>query len=475
MTTTERLPRVLRPFGHRQYRLLAAGLALSMFGDGIWTVGVVWQIISIGGGPVELSLITGASAVGMVASSLLGGVLADRVTQRSILISLEAVTLVTVGVVALLAITGDLAVWQLAAVAAVGGVATGIYYPTYSALLPAIVPPRDLLAANGVEGAFRPVILQAAGPAMAGAMIALASPGVALAAAAASALLSGSTYVLMRPVPLRRDLTEDSRHPLIGTAVDMVDGFRFMVRTPWLLGTLLFASILVLTTMGPLEVLVPFALKDRAGGDASSHSLVLACFGAGGAIGSVLCASFPFPRRYLTAMFAIFGISSLPMLVFAHATSVWVFAVAGFVTGAAFDGPMVWWGTMLQRRVPPEMLGRAAGLDFFVSIGFMPVSMALAAPVAATLGLTTTFVLAAVIPLPFALLAYLMAGMWRDEIAHPIGDSDTANVQSGAAIRTSSAKTHPLQRVRDSETGANDTRHPAPDGAVTPGGVPPRR
>nr|HQV18137.1 MFS transporter [Gordonia sp. (in: high G+C Gram-positive bacteria)] len=51
MTSQVDLPRVLRPFGTRQYRWLAAGLALALFGDGMWLIAVVWQVIDLGGGP----------------------------------------------------------------------------------------------------------------------------------------------------------------------------------------------------------------------------------------------------------------------------------------------------------------------------------------------------------------------------------------------------------------------------------------
>ncbi len=97
-----------------------------------------------------------------------------------------------------------------------------------------------------------------------------------------------------------------------------------------------------------------------------------------------------------------------------------MFVVAGFVMGILFDGPMVLWGTLLQRRVPPALLGRVASLDFFVSVALMPVSMAIAAPVSEAIGLTWTFVLGGVLPVPIAFAFYLAARLWRDEIDNPL-------------------------------------------------------
>ena len=66
--------------------------------------------------------------------------------------------------------------------------------------------------------------------------------------------------------------------------------------------------------------------------------------------------------------------------------------------GALFSAPMVIWGTLLQRRVPPHLLGRVASLDFFVSVSLMPVSMALAGPVSEAIGLRATFLVAGIVP-----------------------------------------------------------------------------
>ena len=127
-----------------------------------------------------------------------------------------------------------------------------------------------------------------------------------------------------------------------------------MVRTPWLLATLLFASLMVFLIMGPLEVLLPFLIKDKLGGGPGDHALVLAAFGIGGAVGSMVdglaadAAALPdldepdvgrrLPAvrgdgdRHRDLDAGRRGASSL---------------------GVFFSAPMVIWGTLLQRRVPP--------------------------------------------------------------------------------------------------------------------------
>lgn len=426
-TVDTRLPRALKPLARRQYRLLASGLILAMFGDGIWTVAVIWQVIALGGGPGQVSLATGTAAVGMLVSTLVGGVLADRISQRHIMIGLEVTKMAAFGAVGAASVFGVLDLWMVVMASLLAGVTMGMYYPAYSALLPGVVSASELQAANGIEGFFRPVVFQAVGPMVAGAVIAASAPGQAVVLAAVASIASGVCYLVMIPVTSRRlgepetSEAEVARTSARGSVVvDLVEGFVYMIRTPWLWGTLFFACVLVLATMGPIEVLVPFALRERIDGGASQHAWVLAGFGIGAAATSLVFASLPMPRRYLTVMFGIWSFSSVPLVLMGVADATWMFVAAGVGMGVMFDGPMVLWGTLLQRRVPPALLGRIASLDFFVSVALMPVSMAIAAPVSSAIGLTATFVLAGLLPVPIAWAFYLAARMWRDEIENPL-------------------------------------------------------
>lgn len=412
------VPRALAPLRHRGYRWLAAALVASLLSTGAWVVAVVWQVVELGGGPAELSLVTAANAVGLLTTTLLGGALADRVPQRRILLGVALTEAGTIGLVAVLSLLGVLQLWQLAAVGLAGGIALGLYFPAWSALVPALLPAEDLLPANGLEGVLRPVLMQAAGPAVAGALVAASGPGVALAASAACAGVAALCVAAVPATPLRRELT--AGHSARALLTDVGEGFRYMVRTPWLLATLLFASVMILVMMGPLQVLVPFAVRDQAGGGPAQHAMVLAAFGIGGAVGSLVVASLRLPRRYLTVMNLLWGVGVVPLVVFGVTSSLAVMIAASALIGAAFQSATVIWGTLLQRRVPPELLGRVSSLDFFVSLAFMPVSMALAGPVSEVLGLRTTFLLAGLVPPVLAVAAIVAARLTTDEIEHPL-------------------------------------------------------
>src|SRR5690606_1328791 len=143
-----------------------------------------WEVFGLGGGASQLSLVSGASAVGVMIPALLAGVVADRLPQRLILMTVAGAEAAVMALVALLAAAGATSVPLLAAAALVSGMAMAFYYPAYSAMLPSVVPEQDLMAVNGFEGMLRPTIGQALGPAVAGAVIAAAAPSAAFAVAA---------------------------------------------------------------------------------------------------------------------------------------------------------------------------------------------------------------------------------------------------------------------------------------------------
>ena len=414
------LPRMLTPFAVPAYRRMALALVCGAFAYGVWTVALVWEVIRIGGGPAELSVVSTAGAVGVLLPSLLAGVVADRVPQKLIVMTVATAECVSYSVVTLLALTDVTRLWHLAVVSLCIGMGMAFYYAAYSAWLPAVVPESTLLAVNGFEGMVRPLVAQAIGPGVAGVVVGLTSPGSACLVAAVVAGAGVVVQVFLPRTPVRRDLSTADVGPVRGALKDVREGVGYMFRTPWLLATLLFASLMVLVTMGPFEVLIPFVVKDRLGGDAGDHAMVLGAFGIGGALGSLAMASLRMPRRYLTWMNLMWGVACLPLAVMGRASAIWVVVVAAFLLGALFSAPMVIWGTLLQRRVPPELLGRVASLDFFVSISLMPVSMALAGPVSDAIGLTNTFTIAGVTPIVFAVVAVVWARLPEDELAHPL-------------------------------------------------------
>lgn len=410
--------RVLAPFQIREYRLLIAAVSLSIFAEGMWAVVMAMQVIELNNDPTALSLVATCLGVGLVAFILVGGIAADRCNQRSIIIAVEAVNVVAVTVVAVLSSLGVLEIWHMAIAAATLGIAAAFFFPAYSAILPRILPAEQLLAANGVEGVVRPVFQRAVGPAIAGVVVGATMPSVGAYVVAVLFAIGLALLVATRPAIVAADDSQAVERPHV--LRDLREGFVFVARTPWLLATLLFASMFVLVVIGPIEVLLPFIAQDRFHDGARLYGFILAFFGIGSALGALAVSSTRMPRRYLTVMMTMWGLGSLPLVVVGTTSSFGWMALATFVVGVTDGAGMVIWGTLLQRRVPTAMLGRVSSLDFFVSLVFMPVSFAVVGPLSKVVSMEVIFAAAGVVPVALGLAAWLLARMPRDEVANPL-------------------------------------------------------
>lgn len=151
-----------------------------------------------------------------------------------------------------------------------------------------------------------------------------------------------------------------------------------------------------------------------------TYGFILAAYGIGSAIGAIAISSGRLPRRYLTVMMTMWGLGSLPLVVVGLTSSFLLMALATFIVGLTDGAAGVIWGTLLQRRVPPAMLGRVSSLDFFVSLAFMPVSFAIAGPLSKVVSMETIFLGAGIVPVLLAVIAMVAARMPRDELAQPL-------------------------------------------------------
>ena len=330
-----------------------------------------------------------------------------------------------IAAVTLLAMTGLLQLWHLAAAAFLLGVGAAFFFPAYSAILPRILPPEDLLAANGMEGTMRPLLQQAAGPAVAGMVVASFSPGQPSAGSRCAICRPGHPEPAPAPAPdpgtaASVSAEDEPTAKRSSVLADLREGVSYTLKTPWLLWTLLWAVVSVLIFIGPIEVLLPFAVADQLGGDSKTFGFLLGIFGIGGAVGALITASLRLPRRYLSVMLLCWGAGALPIAVIGFTDSFWVMAVALFVVGATGSAGQVIWGTLLQRRVPSHLLGRISSLDFFVSLALMPVSMALAGPLGEVVPIWLIFLAAGTVCPVMAAVAMAVARMPADELAHPL-------------------------------------------------------
>ncbi|HET6656999.1 MAG TPA: MFS transporter [Gaiellaceae bacterium] len=399
--------KILRPLAIRDFALLWTGAAVSLLGDGVYIVAIAWQVYEISDTPTALSLIGVAWTLPMAAFLLVGGVVSDRFDRQRIMIATDIVRAVAVTVIAVLSLAGVLELWHLFLLAIVFGTGDAFFGPAFNATVPQIVPQRLLVQANSLDQFIRPFMMALAGPALGGLTVAALGAGAAFALDAGSFFLSALAISLMSSGH-RVDRSEEK----MGSALnDLREAFSFVRQHAWLWGTLLGAAISLLAFWGPIEVLVPYRIKNDLGGDAADFGLVLAAGGVGAILAAVVMAQAGLPRKHMTFMYVAWAIGCLGIAGLAFATVLWQAMASSFVQQALFASGLIVWGTLMQTLVPSRLLGRVTSLDWLVSTSLVPISFALTGPVAAAVGAEATLAGAGVIACAATLLCLLIPGM----------------------------------------------------------------
>ncbi|WP_220456722.1 MFS transporter [Changpingibacter yushuensis] len=170
--------RALRPLASRDYRLLFAAVGIEVFGTGMWTIVMVFQVLALDDSPLALSAVATGMSLGLFAFSILGGVVADRFSKYRIIITVQGCTAAAMTGVAVLSLTGSIELWHVGVASFVMGAGSAFSYPAYSAYLPQVLPAEELLAANGLEGTLRPSMGQGLGPALGGITVGMFFPAI---------------------------------------------------------------------------------------------------------------------------------------------------------------------------------------------------------------------------------------------------------------------------------------------------------
>jgi len=260
--------------------------------------------------------------------------------------------------------------------------------------------------------------MQFLGPAIGGLIVASAGTGAAFTIDAASLCFAAVMIVFVRGGGAR---AHDGSTSLLE---DVREGVGYVRRTTWLWGTLLAFSVTVLVFWGPMEVLVPFVIKNDLGGGAGGYGLVLAAGGAGAIAAAIVTSLRGLPRRRLLLTFGAFIASAYATALYGVADAMWQMAVIAAVGGAGFSAALVAWSTVMQSRVPASLLGRVASLDWMVSISLLPVSFALVGPVSNVLGARATLIAAGVGAGTILLVTLLVV----DDIRQPEVEADAVAV-----------------------------------------------
>ena len=254
-----------------------------------------------------------------------------------------------------------------------------------------------------------PLALRLLVPALGACAIAALGPGGAFLFDAVTFGVSALALLLMRARP---PAAVDARPSALR---DVGEGLRFVGAHTWLWGTLAAAAVALLAFWGPMEVLVPYVVKNDLGGGADDLGLVFAAGGLGSVLAALAVAQLGVPRQRVTFMYLAWTGATAALVGFGLAERLWHAMAASFVSGALSTAGLVVWGTLMQTLVPGRLLGRVQSVDWLVSIGLVPVSFAATGPLAEAVGADATLVWAGVLS-ALATLAFLfLPGMRTPE------------------------------------------------------------
>lgn len=376
-----RLPARLEVLRERDFRLVFGAQVVSLFGDGIIPVALAFAVLDLTGSATDLGLVLAARMVPLVGCLLLGGVVADRLSRRRLMITADVVRLGSQALLGVLLVSGDAQLWQLIVLQAVLGAATGFFNPASSGLLPMVVSTERLQEANALRG----LALAAggvAGPVVAGILVATIGSGEALLADAATYAVSALLLARARVTePVRGEAERPSY------AHDLRAGWREVTARTWV-WTIILAFSVVNMLGASFYVLGPVVSRGDLGG-AGAWAAILAGYGIGQVAGAITALHVR-PARPLLLGVLVAELGAGPTLLLAVPASTAVIALAAVLAGM---GAMLFntlWETTLQRNVPIEVLSRVSAYDWFGSLTLAPVGFAIVGPLSDAIGVSAT-------------------------------------------------------------------------------------
>ena len=384
MTAATQMTTAVRanPLARRDFRLLWIGEAISSLGDQFALIALPWLSLLLTGSSLALGGVLAVMAVPRAALMLVGGVAVDRLSPRRVMLVSNAVRLVTVAALGVLALADAASLPVLYASALVFGIADAFFWPAQQAIVPALVDSNEVGAANTiVQGTAQITVF--AGPVVAGVLIAALGSstshpssigiGVALLVDAASFVASLVTLAFIRGGSSR---PADPEPVLAALRV----GLSTVWRWPSLRFVTLLAMAMNLLVVGPLDIGLPMLAYTRFPEGAAAYGLVMTALGAGSLVGMILAGMGPKPSGarlgpLVATVAALIGIGVAGLAVVSSTLGA---CVVTFVAGMGMGYVNLSFITWAQQRTPQEVMGRVFAVILLGSVGLIPVSQVIA-------------------------------------------------------------------------------------------------
>jgi MFS family permease len=391
------LPAVLRE--EQQFRLLFFGQLLSVIGDRMTQVVLPFAVLSIGGSATDVGLVAAAGFLPFLLLGLIGGVIADRIERKKILIASDTVRLVSQGLAGALLLSGGAEIWHLAALAAVFGAADSFFQPAFVGLMPQTVgAAHHLQQANALRGmsySAGSII----GPVIGALLVASIGEGGALIVDAATFGVSVLCLLALKPRVVERAAPE----PFFS---DLRGGWREVRSRSWVWSVMLAVVVYHVIVLPSIWVLGPVLMEDELNG-ATSWAVIVSAFGAGSIVADIVLLKWR-PRFALRASMIALIFASCQAVIIGSGLPIAAIAAVEFCAAIGVSAFFTLWETSLQEHIPEASLSRVSSYDYVASAGVMPVGTILAGPVAEAVGIHETLTAMSVIGVAAALLVLLV-------------------------------------------------------------------
>jgi MFS family permease len=404
-----RLPAILEPLRHRDFRLLWIGQTSSRLGDSAYSVALPLQVLAIGGNPLQLGIVFSLSAVSRIALLLVGGSVVDRLPRRRVLIATDLAEGAIVTVIAVLGFTSRLQVEHLYLAAILFGASGAFFTPALSAIIPELVPSEILISGNALRGFSRQAgtIL---GPVLAGVLIALSGPPAAFAFDAATFGVSLVALLLISSRPARAAREGSS------LLAEIREGWSYTFSVPWLWITIFGFALINAAVVGPILIGLPILVVDELHANQSVYGLLVAAIGVGEVIGAVVTAQVGRARSG-TVMYLYVFVEGIAVALFATLAPIPLLLVLAGVVGYGVMAFTVLWESALQQHVPRELLGRVTSIDYFGAILIGPITPIAAALLVAAIGAPMLFLWGGLVASALCLAAITLPSIRQLRIA----------------------------------------------------------
>jgi MFS family permease len=375
---------------HREPRLLVSGQAISNFGDGVAIVALTLLVLDTTHSVTALGWFAAARMTPQVVFLLIGGAIVDRFSRRLLLILSDVVRAVLTGVIVVLILSHSLHYWELIIFAVFFGSFDALFYPCIAAFTPEIVTEDLLPAMNAVRPLANNLMGSTIGPAVGG-LLAAFSTSLSIGVDCATFVVSAAALALMRstPKPVRKEGAT-----MMG---DIKEGLHYVVHTRWLWTTSASVTLVNAFVLTPMFVLIPYFLRHNLHLAKDYVGFAVAAAGVSGALGALVVANLPMPKRRIRMMWIYWSIGSMTALIMGIATNFWEVIIFPIVVSPTIIFGNVIFESMMQSEVPRELLGRVSSVDWFVSLGVAPLGLVIASQVANVIGVRAYFVVFSII------------------------------------------------------------------------------